>query len=174
MIKRMWIVPVLALLLVPAMARAEFHQRDWEVTLSGSGSNGPDFDGTTFNVGGSLGYFLTDEFEVALRQSIGFNDRGVSGGNLNGSTRVAIDYNFNLGQFVPYIGGNIGYVYGDSVNDTFEGGPEAGVKYFVNPSTFIFLSVEYQFFFDSGDNDDINEAFSDGQFLYGLGIGFKF
>jgi hypothetical protein len=173
MIKRLWIVPVLALLLVPAMAQAQFRQGDWELTLSGSGSNGPDFDGTSFNVGGSLGYFLTDEFEVALRQSIGFTDIGVSG-DLNGSTRVAVDYNFNLGQWVPYIGANIGYVYGDAVNDTFEAAPEAGVKYFVNNTTFIFLSVEYQFFFDTDDSDDLSDNFSDGQFLYGLGIGFKF
>ena len=73
---------------------------------------------------------------------------------------------------MPYIGANIGYAYGDQVNDTFLAGPEGGVKYFVNNTTFIFLSVEYQFFFDEGD--DIEGAFSDGQFVYGLGIGFKF
>jgi hypothetical protein len=173
MAKQLWIVALVAVLIVPVVARADFRARDWEVTLSGSGSNGPDFDGTTFTVGGNVGYFLTDEFEVGLRQSISFTDVN-TGGDLNGSTRVALDYNFNLGQWVPYVGANLGYAYGDAVNDTWEAGPEAGVRYFVNNTTFIFLSAEYQFFFDNSENSFGSESFSDGQFIYGLGIGFKF
>jgi len=172
MMKRIWIVPVLALFLAPAIARADFKQRDFELTLQGSGANGPDFDGATIAAGGSLGYFLTDEFEIGLRQTIGYTDLGGSGSALNGSTRIAADWNFNLGQWVPFVGGNFGYVYGDSVNDTFEAAPEAGVRYFVNNTTFIFAAVEYQFFFDTGD--DASDSFSDGQFIYSLGIGFKF
>jgi hypothetical protein len=72
---------------------------------------------------------------------------------------------------VPYVGANIGYVYGDGVHDTFEAGPEGGVKFFVNSTTFIKLGVEYEFFFDKGD--DTSNAFSDGQFIYSLGIGFR-
>jgi len=79
---------------------------------------------------------------------------------------------FDLEAWQPFVGGNFGYVYGDAVNDTFEAAPEAGVKYFVNSTTFIFAMVEYQFFFDSGD--DIDNAFSDGQFLWSLGLGFRF
>jgi hypothetical protein len=172
MLKRTWIVAALALLIAPLVARADFKQGDYEVTLSGQGANGPDFDGLQFGVNGALGYFLTDEFEVALRQSVGYSDVGGGGSALNGSTRVAVDYNFNLGQWVPYIGANLGYAYGDAVNDTWFAAPEGGIKYFVNNTTFIFLSVEYQFFFDQGD--DVDDSFSDGQFLYGLGIGFKF
>jgi len=168
--KRMWIVGLLTVLVAPLLARADFKQGDYDLTLNGAAAHGPDLDGVSFNVGGSLGYFLTDGLEIGLRQTIGFTDVG-TGGDLNGSTRLALDFNFNMGQWVPYVGGNIGYVYGDAVNDTFEAAPEAGVRYFVNNTTFIFASVEYQFFFDSGDAGD---SFSDGQFLYGLGIGFKF
>jgi hypothetical protein len=167
----MWIVALLAVIVAPLAARADFKQGDYELTLSGSAAHSPDLDGVTINVGGNLGYFITNEFEVGLRQSIGFTDIGTSG-DVNGSTRVAVDYNFNLGQWVPYVGANLGYVYGDAVNDTWEAAPEAGVRYFVNNTTFIFASVEYQFFFNTGD--DTSDSFSDGQFLYGLGIGFKF
>lgn len=170
--KRMWMVALIAVLVAPVAARADFKQGDFELSLTGAAAHGPDLDGVTFNVGGNLGYFLTDELEVGLRQSIGFTDVS-SSGDLNGSTRLAIDYNFNLGQWVPYVGANVGYVYGDAVNDTFEAAPEAGVRYFVNNTTFVFLSVEYQFFFNNSDND-LSDNFSDGQFLYGLGIGFKF
>jgi len=76
------------------------------------------------------------------------------------------------GQIQPFIGGNIGYVYGETVNDTWEAAPEAGVKFYVTNTTFIYLLVEYQFFFDHGS--DASSAFSDGQFLYSAGIGFRF
>jgi hypothetical protein len=42
----------------------------------------------------------------------------------------------------------------------------------VNSTTFIQLSVAYEFFFDSSDN--IGDAFGDGQWVYGLLIGFRF
>src|SRR5688572_13775798 len=109
MSKRIWIVPMFTLLLCATAAQAQFQERDYELTLSGAGANGPDFDGVSFNVGGSLGYFLTNEFEVLLRQTIGYSDVGGGGSALNGSTRIAADWNFNLGTWVPYIGANIGY-----------------------------------------------------------------
>jgi hypothetical protein len=161
----------MALMLLPAVAaNAQFQAQDWELTLGGSGSNGPDFNGTSWAVNGSLGYFLTKEFEVGVRQSVGYTDINV-GSAWNASTRVFIDYHFDLGRWQPYIGGNIGFVYGDSVKDTWEAAPEAGIKFFVNSTTFIQLSAEYQFFFDEGS--DASDAFSDGQFVYGLNIGFR-
>jgi len=177
MLRRFWLVSIVTLLLLPAAVQAQFKQSDWELTLNGTGANGPDFDGTSFSVGGSLGYFFTDQLEFSIRQTIGFTDIGVSG-NLNGSTRVALDYHFDLGRVgsfpavVPFIGGEFGYVYGDAVNDSFEAGPEAGLKFFVNNTTFVFLAAEYQFFFNQGD--DASDSFSNGQFIYSLGIGFRF
>ena len=160
-----------ALMLLPAAAaNAQFQAGDWELTLGGSGSNGPDFDGTAWNVNGSLGYFMTKEFELGVRQSIGYTDIGVDGSAWNGSTRIFADYHFDMGRWQPYVGGNIGYVYGD-VADSWLAAPEAGIKFFVNSTTFIQFSAEYQFFFDDGD--DASDAFSDGQFLYGLNIGFR-
>jgi hypothetical protein len=47
------------------------------------------------------------------------------------------------------------------------------VKYYVNANTFIQLAVEYEFFFNNS-NDDFSNTVSDGQFVYGLGIGFRF
>jgi len=168
-----FIVPVLALLMVPALSQAQFQQGDKEFTLSGQAGNGPDFNGSTIGVNFSLGYFLTKELEVAVRQNVSFTDlAGSDGSALNGSTRVALDYHFDLGKWQPFVGANIGYVYGDAVNDSFEAAPEAGVKYFVNSTTFIYGQVEYQFFFNQGD--DASNSFSDGQFLYSLGIGFRF
>jgi hypothetical protein len=91
------------------------------------------------------------------------------------STRAAIDLNIPLGdngEWMPYIGANIGYVYGKNVHDTWEAAPEAGIKWFVQQSTFIYFSAEYQFFFDS--HSSAANVLSKGQFIYGLGIGFRF
>jgi hypothetical protein len=85
---------------------------------------------------------------------------------------VALDFHFDLEALQPFVGGNFGYVYGDAVNDTFEAAPEAGVKWFVNSTTFIFGMAEYQFFFDKGSN--AGSGFNDGQFVYTLGVGFRF
>jgi outer membrane protein W len=171
MLRKLLVVAALAL--VPAAAaNAQFQAGDWELTLGGSGSNGPDFDGTTFNVNASIGYFLTNALEVGVRQGLGYTDVGANDGSAwVGTTRLALDYHFDLGKIQPYVGANIGYVYGDGVHDTWEAAPEAGVKFFVNSTTFIQLGVEYQFFFDEGD--DASDAFSDGQFVYGLNIGFR-
>ena len=140
-----------------------FEQGDKEVTLSGSAANSKDFDGFVAGAAASLGYFITDNLEVAVRQSLNYSDIGI-GSALNGSTRIALDFHFDLEA--------LGYVYGDAVNDTFEAAPEGGVKWFVNSTTFIFAMAEYQFFFDEGD--DASSSFDDGQFVYSLGIGFRF
>jgi hypothetical protein len=164
-------IVVAALLLVPSLSYGYFEEGDKEITLSGSASNSADFDGVFIGGNGSFGYFVTDNLELALRQSLSYTDIGV-GSALNGSTRVAADFHFDLEAWQPFVGGNFGYVYGDAVNDTFEAAPEAGVKWFVNSTTFVFAMVEYQFFFDQADEAD--NAFEDGQFLWTLGIGFRF
>jgi len=168
------VLAVAAVALAPRSTYAYFEEGDKEVTLSGSGANGNDFDGVVAGANGSIGYFMTDNLELSLRQSLQYTDIGNAGGGsaLNGSTRVALDFHFDLEALQPFVGGNFGYVYGDAVNDTFEAAPEGGVKWFVNSTTFIFAMVEYQFFFDSADNAD--NAFQDGQFVYTLGIGFRF
>jgi hypothetical protein len=157
------------LALLPAVANAQFQDGDWELTLTGQGASDNDFDSTFLNVGGSLGYFFSDQIEVGIRQGVGFAENGDS--SFNGNTAVFADFHFDLDRWQPFIGGQIGYVYGDEVEETFVAGPEGGVKYFVNNTTFIFGSVSYQFFFE--DDDDADDAFDDGQFVYALGIGFR-
>jgi hypothetical protein len=165
------VLAIAAVALAPRSTYAYFEEGDKEITLSGTAANGNDFDGVVAGVNGSIGYFLTDNLELSVRQTITYTDIGV-GSALNGSTRVALDFHFDLEALQPFVGGNFGYVYGDAVNDTFEAAPEGGVKWFVNSTTFIFAMAEYQFFFDSGDS--ASSSFSDGQFVYTLGIGFRF
>jgi len=159
--------------LIPSVAKAQdfgFMPRDWEFTLSGSGSNDKKFEAGSFGISGSIGYFFTKELELSLRQSVDYADNGDSSA-WSGSTRVALDYHFHIGRFVPFIGANIGYVYGEHVADTWEAAPEAGVKFFVNATTFIYGTVEYEFFFRNGG--EAGRGFDNGQFVYSIGIGFR-
>jgi len=130
MLRKLFALPVLglaAIALTSSSAKAQeygFDAGNWELTLSGSGTNDRDFNSTSFGVDGSIGYFFTDNLEVALRQNITYTDIGATKGSAwNGSTDVALDFHFDLGRWQPFIGANIGYAYGDSTNDTFEAAP---------------------------------------------------
>jgi len=175
MFRKGLIMAALAAAFVPAFAKADFEQGDLELTLGGTANGGRDFDGFSGGINGSIGTFLTDELELGVRQSITYTDVGTApeaGGQLNGSTRIFADFHFDVGAFQPFIGANIGYVYGDSVADTWAAAPEVGVKYFLNSTTFLYGLAEYQFFFDEAD--EVDDTFSSGQFIYSLGIGVKF
>jgi hypothetical protein len=143
-----------AFLLVPTMAKAEFQQGSLELTLGGSGASNRGLTEGSFNVNGSLGYFFTKDLEA--------------GNSVTGSTRVAVDYHFDLGAWRPFVGANIGWDYGShGVRDTGEIAPEGGIKYFLNPTTFIYGIVEYQVFFRNQHGGN----FDHGSFVYGLGLG---
>ena len=150
-------------------AAAEFHEGAWELRLDGFATNDVDFDNSMGNVGVALGYFLTDQFEVGLRQDVSFSDFGSS--IWNGATAVFINYHFgDVGaELQPFIGASLGYIYGDTTHETFVAGPEGGINYFFGEDWFIFGQIEYQFLFD--DASDADDQFSDGVFNYRLGIG---
>jgi hypothetical protein len=142
----------------------------WELALGGSGSSDEDFDNDTFNLNVDVGYYLSPAVAVGVRQTIGFADIGDS--SWNGSTTGFIDYHFDVGQFRPFIGLNLGYLYGDDTAESFIAGPEVGAKYYVQDDAFIFGRVEYQFLFE--DVDDADDRFDDGRFVYTVGIGLNF
>ena len=164
-------VAAFALMIVPAAAQAQFSQGDWVLTLAGQGGSDNDFIDNDFNFNGSLSYFVSDQIGVGVRQGLSFNDLSGSDDDYNASTVIFGDFHIDLGRFQPFIGANVGYLYGDSVDDTWVAGPEGGVKFFVNSTTFIYGQVEYQFFFE--DTDEADSNFDDGQFVYSLGLGVR-
>ena len=163
---------IVALLMLPAVAGAQV-RGPFEATISGTGVNGNKFNGFEAGANGSIGYFITDQIELSVRQSVNYSD--LAGVSLNASTRAAADFHLPLGdqnQFLPFGGANIGYVYGKGIRDTWEAAPEVGLKLFVGPEAFLLAQVEYQFFFRSGSN--ASGSFKNGQFVYTLGVGFRF
>lgn len=171
MLRKTLCIGLLAALFAPAVAMAQFDAGDWELTLSGSGASDNEFDDNFIGFDGSLGYFFNDNLEAGVRQGIDIASVQGADDDFGGSTRVFADWHFDLDRWQPFLGANIGYLYGDLVHDTWIASPEAGLKWFANRTTFIYGMVEYQFFFDEADEAD--EAFNDGQWVYTLGIGFK-
>lgn len=145
---------------------------EWEITLSGSGTSNNDFDGHVIGLTGSAGKYVTNTVLVGVRQSVNFADVENGDDQTNFATRVFADYVFDLGRWRPFVGVNFGGIYGENVNETFAAGPEAGVKYYADDKTFVYLQGEYQFAFKNGR--DADNAANDGQYFYGLGIGFNF
>src|SRR3954471_17347461 len=60
---------VAALALFTQSSYRYFEEGDKEVNLSGSAANSADFDVFVAAANGSLGYFITDNLEIGVRQS---------------------------------------------------------------------------------------------------------
>lgn len=140
-------------------------QGDWEFTLSGTGSADHNFNDGTFGVNASIGYYVFEVLQINVRQDI-----DIAGSSTSGSTRIGVDYVFDFDRFRPFVGANIGGVYGNDnsgVDDDFIASLEGGLKYYVKPKTFVFGQLEYQWLTEESFTDD-------GRFVYSLGIGFNF
>ncbi len=160
------------LIVAAGLEAQEFLAGDNTFSLTGSGSSDKDFDYTSFATEISLGHFFTKGLEGQLRQGFSILDSPGSNDNWNASTRGALDLYLYNRTICPFVGANIGYIYGDNVTDTGIGGPEGGLKLFLNTTTYVLGLIEYQFFFKEGD--DIKDRFRDGRFVYSIGLGIKF
>lgn len=143
-----------------------------ELTLAGTGAGDKEFDNGNFGISGDLGWYLSEELELGIRQSFNYAQLEGASDSWSGATRGFVNYHFPLGAARPFVGANIGGVYGDGVEETGFAGPEAGLKYYVREKTFIFVRAEYQFFFES--SDEVDDNFDDGSFVYSAGLGYHF
>jgi len=168
-----WIAIALMSAALPAgQALAAQDAGDRSFTISGTGASDKDFNATTFGTTAQLGWFLSDPVEVGLRQSYNIFTADNANDAWNGSTAAYLDWNFGKATLVPFLGANIGGIYGDGVKDTGTAGLEGGLKWYVKDKTFIDFAVQYQFLFDNAD--DIDNRFDDGAYFYSLGVGFNF
>jgi hypothetical protein len=152
------------------------HRGSEEFTLSGSGTADKRWNNGVGGAGLSFGSYFTDSGELLLRQSVGYSKPGPSGGNAwSGSTRIAFDQHLlGTGPLRPYVGANVGGIYGQTVRDTWAAGLETGLKYYVMPRTFLFAGIEYDWFFRHAHGLIGKQKFRDGEWNYGLGTGFNF
>lgn len=149
---------------------------DREFSISGTGSNDRDFNSGSFGVSGDLGWYLRDKLVAGVRQSINYasiEGEGIDDDFWNGSTRGYLNYQFLENRARPFVGGSLGGIYGDGVEDNAFAGLETGLKYYVRTKTYFLARAEYQFFFDS--TSDVDDAFQDdGAWAYTVGLGYNF
>lgn len=138
---------------------------NWEATLTGSGQSDYKFKENSLGLSGSLGYFFTKNWLVSLKQSANANDTGDST-LLNGRSVLQAAYQFDLDRWQPYIGMNVGGYYGAGIEDDAAFGPEVGIKYYVNESTFLYGNMAYEVPFD--------DCCKGGIVPYAVGVGFNF
>jgi hypothetical protein len=162
-----------AALLLPGVAAAQdaataygFAKGDRTATLSGSGINTDDFDDGAYGISGSIDWFWLDNLAIGVRQDVNWGHSDEADDIWAGATRLAADYHFDLGRLQPFLGGSIGYLYGDSIDESWVAGPEGGLKFFVNDTTYLFGQTAYQF--------NVEEDFGDGAWIHNVGVGFKF
>jgi hypothetical protein len=141
-------------------------QGDWEAFIGGSGTSIDKFDRNAIGVNGSIGYYALKWLPVSLRQSFLAAFGSQVNDNFQYSTTGAVDLQAPLGRFQPFIGGFGGYGYG--ANYSWLTGPEAGIKFYVNESTFILGIFQY------GLIADKNFEWDDGIAVYSVGAGFNF
>lgn len=146
---------------------------DFEFTLGANGNNDNQFDSGGFSLATSLGYFLTDHFEIGARHNMSFFDAEDVDSTFLATTRGFLDFHLDLDRFQPFIGANIGIRYGDGeIDETGTIAPEGGIKFYALEKVFILAMMEYQWFFN--EVSDIDDTADDGQFVYTLGLGFNF
>lgn len=146
---------------------------DNELMIGGGGGSNKEFDSSFGGVNVSYGHYFTEGLEGGVRQSIDYTNPDQGSQRWNGSTRLFLDQNLAMtGRWRPFLGVNLGRIYGESVSDTWAAGLEGGVKYYVMPRTFVSAGIEYGWYFSH--SDDLDNSFDDGQWNWTVGVGFNF
>jgi hypothetical protein len=144
-----------------------------EFTLGGSGGSNRHFNDSFGGVSASYGTYLNEQWMWAVRQTLNYTNPDGGSRTWSGSTRVAFDFHFpTQGRMLPFVGASFGRIYGSSLRDTWTAGLEGGVKYYVQPRTFVFGMAEYNWLFRR--TRDIDRNFGDGAILWSAGVGFNF
>ncbi len=115
-----------------------------EFTLGGSGVSNKKLDSSAGGVNFSIGQYLNDSLLVSIRQTVNYRNPNTGGTAWDGSTLAAVDEHFGQSALRPFLGLNFGGIYGDGVKDTWAAGLEGGLKYYVQPRTFLFALAEYE------------------------------
>jgi hypothetical protein len=127
------------------------------------GYNIEDLNGGDSHLGGlnfSLDYEISPWVGVGVEQA-GFYHFSTDNDGFGGRSAASLDLLLGRDDVVPYLGGNIGYLYGSGLDDDFFAGPEIGIR-----AGAFSAKVAY----DMSFNRDAGE----GVIATTIGYGFKF
>ncbi|HSE82938.1 MAG TPA: hypothetical protein VLB01_00150 [Thermodesulfobacteriota bacterium] len=141
-----------------------------EIQVSGGFFHAQDSNTSDLSADVSYGYYFFQPLEVGIRQGINYTFINNADNPWLATTTPFIDYYFFADRnFQPFVGGFGGIVWNDDdITGTI--GPEGGIKYYVNDTTFLEARYRYEWFFN--DFDVIEDEASDGNQVVTVGIGF--
>ncbi|MFA9478709.1 outer membrane beta-barrel protein [Phycisphaerales bacterium AB-hyl4] len=145
-------------------------QGDWEMTVAGFGASDRNIDNGNIAVTGEVGHYLTRELLVGARQDLSWVGGSDTSDSYAGATRAVAQWHFDFGEWRPFVGANLGYVYGRDRADSGTVGPEGGVKWYLQETTFVFARAGFDVEFRSSSDIDRRR----GSWTYALGLGFNF
>ena len=150
------------------------HAGSSEFTIGGNGSTNTRFNNSIGGITASYGYFFDNAWEGVIHQSVSYSNPQGSGGNTwTGETLGALDFNFiTSGPIRPFVGPNLGWLYGNHGRDTAAAGGEAGAKFYVMPRTFIYAMANYDWLFRH--DKAIFARSNTGVWDWSVGVGFNF
>ena len=152
-------------------AENEFEKGEHTLMLSGGGISSEDFSGNKTALEVELGYFWTDTFATAVRQELSHENFGRRG-LFSASTAIAADRFWALPQVSPFVGANVGVVYGNHRGTEIMLGPEAGVRKRIGEVVFVNLMAQYEMVRDPKAQTP-DERWG-GRFAYTLGLGMRY
>jgi hypothetical protein len=147
---------------------------DSSLQLGGGFIHSQGTDVGVLNVDVGYGYFLTENWQLGLIQTLGYSFIEDGEDQWGASTVPYVNYNFRTKEsFQPFVGAFIGASYNeDDITGTL--GPQVGFRSFINDSTYIVVKYRYEWFFDELDYGDVEDNSSDGNHVVSLGVGFVF
>lgn len=148
---------------------ADFNGRsgEWEFSVGGAGAGNDILDDALGGANASLGYFIQENSQISVRQSVNYD-----GDDFSGSTYVVFDQHFGEDRLRPFVGLGLGRAYGDAIDNTWAAGLEGGLKFYLRTDNFLFAMANYVWLFDhAGDSLD---HIDDGHILWAVGVGFSF
>lgn len=150
------------------------HKGSREVTLGGSGTSNRRLNDSLGGASLSLGSYYSDTLEILLRQTVDYTNPSPGGQAWDGSTKLALDQHIlPFGSVRPFVGVNLGGIYGKRVRDTWAAGLEGGAKIYTLSTTFIYADAEYDWFFRHAPHA-LGSKFNDGQWNWNVGLGYDF
>ena len=142
---------------------------DKEIEVAGGLFHAEGSDTGALNVDLALGYFLTPGWEIGFRQALNYNFIEDATDAWVATSTPFVNYNFQFGNVVPFVGGFIGLAWNDR-DATGTLGPQGGVKFFFNPQTYLGLRYRYEWFFNSFER--VGRNADTGNHVFNIGLGY--
>lgn len=158
--KRCFILFSVVSLVLTGAVSASVEKGDTEIALLGgyqsTQAKGANDDVTEWFLEGEFGYFVTDNIQVGAFALGSWESEGDDDTDTYGLGIKARYHFMPSNQYVPYVGGQLGWLTektsGSPSEDGFMWGPVVGLRYELNAYNDLFVEYQYRMF--TGDLED--------------------